>query len=271
LEEEIALGGSEYTRLNEHLVGVEQDILRLTEALDAPQRAYQRYQEELALWQKERTTIEESIASLSARRETLRSTAQDELVECRKERSSISTRIHEQQLGKAAFQRGLYGRLQTHLSAEPLVARSLPLKFDARLIDSGFAAAFNSLINHTNKGRFSEPGTIEERVKATDLNDPKALALCLEATFAELLDGKDIDNVERQLKKAQTASDLYELLFGLEYLEPRYSIRVRGRELIQLTPGERGSVLLVFYLLADKDDRPLIIDQPEENLDNQSM
>lgn len=29
--------------------------------------------------------------------------------------------------------------------------------------------------------------------------------------------------------------------------------------------------MLVFYLLVDKDDRPLIIDQPEGNLDGQSI
>jgi predicted ATPase len=64
---------------------------------------------------------------------------------------------------------------------------------------------------------------------------------------------------------------LYQYLYGLEYLGPQYSLRIKGRQLTQLTPGERGSVLLVFYLLADKDTRPLIIDQPEENLDNQSL
>ena len=36
-------------------------------------------------------------------------------------------------------------------------------------------------------------------------------------------------------------------------------------------PGERGTLLLVFYLLVDKDDIPLMIDQPEENLDNQTV
>jgi predicted ATPase len=30
-------------------------------------------------------------------------------------------------------------------------------------------------------------------------------------------------------------------------------------------------MLLIFYLLIDKDDVPLIIDQPEENLDNQTV
>jgi predicted ATPase len=43
------------------------------------------------------------------------------------------------------------------------------------------------------------------------------------------------------------------------------------KELHQLSPGERGTLLLVFYLLLDKDDIPLVIDQPEENLDNQTV
>ena len=43
------------------------------------------------------------------------------------------------------------------------------------------------------------------------------------------------------------------------------------KELHQLSPWERGTLLLVFYLLVDKDDIPLVIDQPEENLDNQTV
>ena len=39
----------------------------------------------------------------------------------------------------------------------------------------------------------------------------------------------------------------------------------------QLSPGEKGALLLIFYLLLDKDNKPLIIDQPEDNLDNQSV
>lgn len=40
----------------------------------------------------------------------------------------------------------------------------------------------------------------------------------------------------------------------------------------KLSPGTRGIVLLLLYLaLDDADDRPLIIDQPEENLDPKSI
>ena len=38
-----------------------------------------------------------------------------------------------------------------------------------------------------------------------------------------------------------------------------------------LSPGERGILLLVFYLVIDRGDEPLIIDQPEGNLNNQSI
>ena len=38
-----------------------------------------------------------------------------------------------------------------------------------------------------------------------------------------------------------------------------------------LSPGERGTLLLVFYLLIDKGDMPLLIDQPEGNLDNHTI
>ena len=36
-------------------------------------------------------------------------------------------------------------------------------------------------------------------------------------------------------------------------------------------PRERGNLLLIFYLLIDRDDIPLVIDQPEENLDNNTV
>ena len=44
-----------------------------------------------------------------------------------------------------------------------------------------------------------------------------------------------------------------------------------NKTLEELSPGERGALLLIFYLILDNDDIPLIIDQPEENLDNESV
>src|SRR6185436_17061751 len=71
----------------------------------------------------------------------------------------------------------------------------------------------------------------------------------------------------------QTASikDLYDFIFSLQYVDPVYRLEWDGKTLEQLSAGERGNLLLIFYLLVDRDDTPLVIDQPEENLDNQTV
>lgn len=61
-------------------------------------------------------------------------------------------------------------------------------------------------------------------------------------------------------------------LFGTDHITVRYEIAYDGVDIRKLSPGTRGIVLLLLYLaLDDADDRPLIIDQPEENLDPKSV
>jgi energy-coupling factor transporter ATP-binding protein EcfA2 len=61
-------------------------------------------------------------------------------------------------------------------------------------------------------------------------------------------------------------------LFSTDHISVRYEILYDGIDIRNLSPGTRGIVLLLLYLaLDDVDDRPLIIDQPEENLDPKSV
>ena len=63
-----------------------------------------------------------------------------------------------------------------------------------------------------------------------------------------------------------------EWLFNTDHIVVRYGITYDGVDIENLSPGTRGIVLLLLYLaLDDDDDRPLVIDQPEENLDPQSV
>lgn len=78
-------------------------------------------------------------------------------------------------------------------------------------------------------------------------------------------------NVTKQLRREKTEGSLLNFLFGFSYLQPRYLLKMDGRELHQLSPGEKGALLIVFYLLVDLNDHPLLIDQPEENLDNETI
>lgn len=61
-------------------------------------------------------------------------------------------------------------------------------------------------------------------------------------------------------------------LFGTEHISVGYGLEFDGVPIERLSPGTRGIVLLLVYLAVDaQDDRPLIVDQPEENLDPQSI
>ena len=74
-----------------------------------------------------------------------------------------------------------------------------------------------------------------------------------------------------QLALGGQVAEVCDALFGMNYLEPVYNLKWDGKTLEQLSPGERGNLLLIFYLLIDLDDIPLVIDQPEENLDNNTV
>src|ERR1700692_2360389 len=61
-------------------------------------------------------------------------------------------------------------------------------------------------------------------------------------------------------------------LFSTDHIAIRYGIDYDGVDIRMLSPGTRGIVLLLLYLaLDDSDNRPLLIDQPEENLDPKSV
>lgn len=61
-------------------------------------------------------------------------------------------------------------------------------------------------------------------------------------------------------------------LFDTSHLAVQYTITYEDVAIEQLSPGTRGIVLLLLYLAVDRSDpRPLLIDQPEENLDPRSV
>lgn len=61
-------------------------------------------------------------------------------------------------------------------------------------------------------------------------------------------------------------------LYSTDHISVQYSVDYDGTDIRNLSPGTRGIVLLLLYLVLDhSDDRPLIIDQPEENLDPKSI
>ena len=76
----------------------------------------------------------------------------------------------------------------------------------------------------------------------------------------------------KYLRTGVTMQDMLDWLFEVKHVRLRYGLKYNGVELEKLSPGTKGIVLLILYLGMDvADSRPLIIDQPDENLDNESI
>lgn len=79
---------------------------------------------------------------------------------------------------------------------------------------------------------------------------------------------KNLSVEERSRRTQEIAAWLYDT----SHVQVEYGIAFDGVAIEKLSPGTRGIVLLLLYLAIDKrDKRPLIVDQPEENLDPQSV
>jgi AAA domain len=117
----------------------------------------------------------------------------------------------------------------------------------------------DAVVRETNKGRFDR-----EAVKT-------AIAE-LHAQLCTSADGGRTKRIEDQLRKSHSKEEFDNELFSLRWFRVAYALLFDGKQLELLSPGERGIVLLLLYLEAERTDtRPLIIDQPEDNLDNMSV
>jgi len=76
----------------------------------------------------------------------------------------------------------------------------------------------------------------------------------------------------KYMRSGITIEDVFEWLYEVEHVKLNYGLKYNGTELEKLSPGTKGIVLLILYLGMDvADTRPLIVDQPDENLDNESI
>lgn len=202
------------------------------------------------------------------------------LSDLRASRSELAKSVHEQ-IGKTVEEyRRLYEPVQQFVKSAAQMEMHLPLDFDVRIEESNFADQFLARINRQSRGSFS--GVDESNqlmrglLKEVNFGDVDSTLKFLE-TIDDMLhfdrreSGGRETRIVDQLRKGGEPQDILDYLYGMSYLAPRYSLTFDQQEISQLSPGERGLLLLVFYLLVDKDDIPIIIDQPEENLDNQTI
>lgn len=197
--------------------------------------------------------------------------------------------IRKQEINKLVNKKSEVLRIYNNLFA-PIVKfveeykdalKDYPIEFDATFAIRGFEDYFFDFVNQQIAGSFygKEQGLMRvkdniENINLLDLDSiiefPSSIN---EALQYDKRDGANnaLRNIEAQLKKGHTKQDLYDYIYSMDYIVPFFQLKMNGKPLSSLSPGERGALLLLLYLFIDMDDKPLIIDQPEENLDNESV
>jgi ABC-type iron transport system FetAB ATPase subunit len=100
--------------------------------------------------------------------------------------------------------------------------------------------------------------------------DPEKIKTALENFLQEFR--KPSPPPDTYLRSGVTTQDVLQWLYEVDHVSLSYGLKYNGVELEKLSPGTKGIVLLILYLGMDiKDTRPLIVDQPDENLDNESI
>ncbi len=148
------------------------------------------------------------------------------------------------------------------------------------VLSDGFDDGFFTFVNQQVKGSFRGRDEGDVLLKTTlaelDPNSDASIQAFLNKIIEllELDQRSEVKEEERQKYISDQVSDqvgFYNYLFSLDYLGPNYQLQLDAKNIDTLSPGEKGALLLVFYLMLDKNDIPLVIDQPEDNLDNKSV
>ena len=267
----------------------------LVEKLAAPGRAYQAFLTNHRSWDERKKIIRgadqdptrDSIKGLEKELESIRTVYPNTLRRARDERELISKKIFRK---KREYTR-VYEVIKQSIDREiencrdELGGYSISVEAGLRL-DSSFVDQFLRFVNQNKRGSFygREEGRarLQSSLASLDTWESEgevfnALNEIVEALHADKRDNlqsgedKRRDVFKQMIGQDQSLIDLYDFLFGFDYLSTKYDLKVDKKDLSELSPGERGGLLLIFYLMLDKRDIPLVIDQPEDNLDNKSV
>lgn len=275
------------------IVELEVQKAEIVERLGKPAREYQQYLDKLKLWTDREKELRggdqspgaETLNGLEKELEKVKTVYPESLRMARAEREQISKEVFQKKCGLTQF----YNAVKQSIDSEIAKCRAHLGDYDIT-IEAGlrfgpsFFEEFLKFINQGSAGSFrgQEEGRVMLRRFADTVDDWEdeeqvfpALNAIVQALhsdqrddFSEPYPARD---VFKQMKGQKTPQELYDYLFAFDYLEPKYDLKVDGKDLSELSPGERGGLLLIFYLMLDRQDIPLVIDQPEDNLDNKSV
>jgi predicted ATPase len=259
---------------------IQDEITELKNKLGTPQRKYQSYLERLNKWNTQRKEIVGdsdspqvgTIKFLEEKMLYIDNELSRELIDAKEKRKNISNKIFDSKNKILSF----YSQLKesVELKINKVRTDEFYVNIDsAFIVEQSFYKQFTDFISKQKRGSFSGIDGANKLVKEllvnVNWNDFNSVYNFIESVFDKLnnYDGKPNSITEQIIQ----IKDFYNFIFSFEYFSPKYELCLGDKNLSELSPGEKGLLLLVFYLQLDKNNIPLVIDQPEDNLDNESI
>jgi AAA domain, putative AbiEii toxin, Type IV TA system len=255
---------------------LEAEMARLEKLVSADKETQRRY-----------TALSGSIATETAALQTLTEklkdaqSARDRARELQTQREEAYGRAFDALVAEQSVLEVLYAPLMARLAAASGTLKKLSFSV-ARVanVEQWASDAEDGLIDLRMAGAFRGKGTLLQKANevlkgAWETGDSAAVIAAM-AEFRrlyqkDLLDHSPVAHTDQAEFRAWSKR-FAQWLFSTDHISIRYGIDYDGVDIRKLSPGTRGIVLLLLYLaLDDSDNRPLVIDQPEENLDPKSV
>ena len=255
---------------------LEAEMARLEKLVSADKETQRRY-----------TALSGSIATETAALQTLTEKlndakgAKDRARELQTQREDAYGRAFDALVAEQSVLEALYAPLMARLATDPGTLKKLSFSV-ARVanVEQWASEAEDGLIDLRKAGAFRGKGTLlqkaNEVLKGAWETGDSAGVIAAMAEFRrlyqkDLLDHSPVAHTDQAEFRAWSKR-FAQWLFSTDHITIRYGIDYDGVDIRKLSPGTRGIVLLLLYLaLDDSDSRPLLIDQPEENLDPKSV
>ncbi|MCP4230937.1 MAG: hypothetical protein GY771_12440 [bacterium] len=284
---EKALTATDESSLERKIEEIELGLAEHIQSLDKKDIAYEKYLSELKKWGDRKNELIGSseingTIKYFENEIKLLNEIPSKLKKSKKNRDNLTTELYSNLEELKTIMEELYGPVQSFINDHEVIRDRLEIQFGVSIEENRFDVAFLNHINRSSSRIFSKSVTTEKSIQQLrekyDFNEQDNILTFIEGILEGLGQFEEdvstsvpVDEKYYRLRKDKNRLELYNFLYSLEYLKPRFVLTLGGKKLHRLTPGERGALLIIFYLLVDKIDTPLLIDQPEENLDNETV
>lgn len=253
-------------------------LQELRDQLSAPHKRFQNYRQSKFEIEQKIAAIcgnmvepqADTIAFYEAELKRIDTELSESIAKAKTVRKEIAKEIFDSRKQVLAFYADLKASVEERLRL--ISEDEFKVGIEASFVEApSFSSNFFDIVAQNKGGPFYREGeaALRSMLSLVEWNDFDSIMEFADSVFDKMQTvGYSFEN---QIKPSKSTKDLHDLLYSLEYIETKYELRLGDKSLNQLSPGEKGLLLLVFYLYLDKENIPLIIDQAEDNLDNDSI